>query len=94
MAYWLQFHTDSDVPIWDTIVSAFTWADMWLMAKRKNENLIYLNINNVIAIPLLFYKELCVYASQPIFLFIVGVSGYMKCRKIFKNKVKEQYTAA
>lgn len=94
MAYWLQFHTDSDVPYWDAIVSAFAWAGMWLMAKRKMENWIYLNISNVIAIPLLLYKELYVYAGLTIFLFIVGVSGYIKWRKILKNEEKEHYTAA
>ncbi len=94
MAYWLRFHTDSDVPYWDAIVSAFAWAGMWLMAKRKMENWIYLNISNLIAVPLLFYKELYVYAGLTIFLFIVGVSGYIEWRKIFKNEEKERYTAA
>lgn len=94
MAYWLRFHTDSDVPYWDAIVSAFAWAGMWLMAKRKMENWIYLNISNVIAVPLLFYKELYVYAGLTIFLFIVGVSGYIEWRKIFENGENERYTAA
>lgn len=94
MAYWLNFHTNSNVPIWDAFVSAFAWAGMWLMAKRKMENWIYLNISNVIAIPLLFYKELYVYAGLTIFLFIVGVSGYIKWRKIFKNGKIEQYATA
>lgn len=94
MVYWLRFHTNSDVPIWDAIVSAFAWAGMWLMAKRKMENWIYLNISNVIAIPLLFYKELYVYAGLTIFLFIVGVSGYLKWRKIFKNEKFEEYRTA
>ena len=94
MAYWLTFHTNSNVPIWDAFVSAFAWAGMWLMAKRKMENWIYLNISNVIAIPLLFYKELYVYAALTIFLFIVGVSGYIKWQKIFKNEKIQQYAAA
>ena len=94
MAYWLKFHTNSNVPIWDAFVSAFAWAGMWLMAKRKMENWIYLNISNVIAIPLLFYKELYVYAGLTIFLFIVGVSGYIKWRKIFEDEKIEQYKTA
>jgi nicotinamide mononucleotide transporter len=52
------------------------------MAKRKMENWIYLNISNLISIPLLFYKELYVYAGLTIFLFIVGTSGYFKWRKL------------
>ena len=84
MSYWLRFHTNSDVPLWDAGVSAFAWAGMWLMAKRKMENWIFLNISNAISIPLLIYKELYIYAGLTIFLFIVGTSGYFKWRKIVK----------
>ena len=52
MVIGLVFYTNSDVPIWDAAVSAFAWAGMWLMAKRKMENWIYLNISNIISIPL------------------------------------------
>lgn len=85
MSYWLRFHTNSDVPLWDAGVSAFAWAGMWLMAKRKMENWIFLNISNAISIPLLIHKELYIYAGLTIFLFIVGTSGYFKWRKIIKN---------
>lgn len=94
MAYWLSFHTDTDVPIWDAIVSAFAWAGMWLMAKRKIENWLFLNISNMIAIPLLFYKGLHIYAALTIFLFIMGVLGYVKWRKILKNEKRKQYSTA
>ncbi|MGO3183895.1 MAG: nicotinamide riboside transporter PnuC [Aequorivita sp.] len=94
MVYWLQYHTNTDVPIWDAFVSAFAWAGMWLMAKRKMENWIYLNISNIIAIPLLLHKGLYVYAGLTIFLFIVAVSGYIKWRNIIKNERHEQYTTA
>lgn len=94
MAYWLRFYTNSNVPIWEAVVVAFAWAGMWLMAKRKMENWIYLNISNVIAIPLFFYKELYVYAGLTIFLFIVGISGYIKWQEILKNEKLEQPTTA
>tara|TARA_R110000868_G_scaffold32516_4_gene118216 strand:+ start:4370 stop:4972 length:603 start_codon:yes stop_codon:yes gene_type:complete len=94
MCYWLVFYTNTDVPIWDAAVSAFAWAGMWLMAKRKMENWIYLNISNIIAIPLLFYKELYIYAGLTIFLFIVGTSGYFKWRKIILNDTKGQTARA
>ncbi len=92
MSYWLSYHTNSDVPIWDAIVVAFAWAGMWLMAKRKMENWIFLNISNSVAIPLLIYKELYIYAGLTIFLFIVGTSGYFKWRKIIKDEVRKQVT--
>ena len=94
MSWWLAFHTNSDVPVWDAAVSGFAWAGMWLMAKRKIENWIYLNISNVIAIPLLLYKDLYIYAGLTVFLFCVGISGYLKWRKILRNERKEQYFEA
>ncbi|TQD38834.1 nicotinamide riboside transporter PnuC [Haloflavibacter putidus] len=94
MSYWLSFYTNSDVPIWDAIVSAFAWAGMWLMAKRKMENWIFLNISNAVAIPLLIYKELYIYAALTLFLFGVGVSGYLKWKKIIKNEDNLQPTNA
>ncbi len=94
MAYWLKYHTNSDVPIWDAVVVAFAWAGMWLMARRKLENWIYLNISNIISIPLLFYKGLYIYAGLTIFLFMVGTSGYLKWRTIVKNERKDQYHPA
>lgn len=89
MAYWLTSHTDSDVPIWDAVVAAFAWAGMWLMAKRKLENWIFLNASNLVAIPLFIYKGLYVYAALTIFLFVVAISGYLNWKKII-NEEKEQ----
>lgn len=94
MIYWLKYHTNSDVPYWDASVSAFAWAGMWLMAKRKMENWIFLNISNIISIPLLFYKELYIYAGLTIFLFMVGTSGYFKWQKIIKNDTSKQPAGA
>lgn len=94
LSYWLAYYTISDVPLWDSIVSAFAWAGMWLMAKRKMENWIYLNISNIISIPLLFYKGLFIYTGLTIFLFIVGTSGYFKWRKIVRDERKLEYRGA
>jgi len=55
---------------------------MWLLAKRKIENWILLNVSNICAIPLLFYKKLPLFAGLTVFLFIIGVQGYFSWRKI------------
>lgn len=94
MYYWLAYYTNSDVPLWDAVVSAFAWAGMWLMAKRKLENWIYLNISNIISIPLLIYKELYIYAALSVFLFILGTSGYLNWRRIMRNKKEHEYITA
>ncbi|PHQ28425.1 nicotinamide riboside transporter PnuC [Leeuwenhoekiella nanhaiensis] len=90
MVFWLTHYTNSDVPYWDSVVSAFAWAGMWLMARRKIENWIYLNISNIVSIPLLIYKELYIYAGLTGFLFCVAISGYLKWRKLIKNEQHEQ----
>ncbi|MEN4762041.1 nicotinamide riboside transporter PnuC [Chryseobacterium sp. C39-AII1] len=90
--FFLTHYTDSDVPIWDSLVSAFAWAGMWLMARRKIENWILLNISNIISIPLMIHKNLYLYAVLTAFLFIVAVSAYMEWRKILNQKKVDAYS--
>jgi nicotinamide mononucleotide transporter len=78
--------TPSTVPVWDSLVSATAWAGMWLLARRKIENWILLNLSNLFAIPLLFYKQLPLYALLTVFLFVVAISGYLDWR----NSLKEE----
>lgn len=85
MTYWLIYHTDSDVAVWDALAVAFAWAGMWLLAKRKLENWIFLNVSNAISIPLLIYKELYVYVGLTVFLFVVAIFGYIKWKKIVNS---------
>jgi len=78
--------TDSDVPLWDSLVSCTAWAGMWLLAKRKIENWILLNISNALAIPLLYHKGLILYAIFTFFLFLMAIWGYFNWQKILKNE--------
>lgn len=84
----LRFFTNSDVPVWDSLVSAFAWAGMWLLAQRKIENWIFLNISNGIAIPLLLHKGLLFYSLLTVFLFIIAIFGYYDWKKIIKKSIK------
>ena len=77
----LRYFTPSNVPLWDAFVSSTAWAGMWLLARRKIENWIFLNISNLFAVPLLFYKKLPMFAVLTIFLFIVACFGYFDWRK-------------
>lgn len=82
LLYFLLTHlTPSTVPHWDAWVTTTAWAGMWLLARRKIENWVLLNISNAFAIPLLFNKALPLYALLTIFLFIVAVQGYYSWRK-------------
>lgn len=82
----LKHFSNSDVPLADAFVSATACSGMWLLAKRKIENWIVLNISNLAAIPLLFHKKLLPTALLTIFLFIVAVMGYFSWKKIWEEQ--------
>ncbi len=79
--------TNSDVPIFDAFVSSTAWAGMWLLARRKIENWVFLNISNMVAIPLLIHKDLAMMAVLTNILFIVAIFGYFDWKKIYKRRI-------
>ena len=92
LSFALKRFTPSTVPYWDAWVSATAWAGMWLLAKRKIENWLLLNVSNAFAIPLLLHKQLPLYAALTLFLFIVAVFGYRKWSRILKEEYSIQHT--
>jgi len=80
----LSRFTDSTSPIMDAFVSATAWSGMYLLAKRKVENWLLLNVSNIVAIPLLFYKGLFLYGLLTIVLFTVACFGYFKWLRLLK----------
>lgn len=80
--YVLTHFTNSNTPLGDAFVSSVAWSGMWLLARRKIENWIVLNISNAAAVPLLLYKHLLLTALLTIFLFTVAVFGYYKWRQL------------
>ncbi|MDP9081293.1 MAG: nicotinamide riboside transporter PnuC [Bacteroidota bacterium] len=82
----LKNFTSSNVPVWDAWVSSTAWAGMWLLAKRKLENWIWLNISNLFAIPLLCYKKLILFAALTLFLFVVAFFGFFDWLAIWRKE--------
>lgn len=80
----LPGYTPSNVAVFDALLSATAWAGMWLLAKRKLENWLLLNLSNLIAIPVYFYKGMPFTACLTIFLFIVAIFGYIGWRKQYR----------
>jgi len=87
--FFLKEFTPSQVPAWDAAVSSTGWAGMWLLARRKVENWIVLNVSNVLAIPLLFYKDLPLFAVLTLVLFLVACKGYVDWAAIARKRISE-----
>ncbi|MES2445996.1 MAG: nicotinamide riboside transporter PnuC [Bacteroidota bacterium] len=85
--YALVNFTNSDVPILDAFVSSTAWAGMWLLARRKIENWIFLNVSNIVAIPLLWHKDLVLFSLLTLFLLIVAIFGYFDWKKIYQKQL-------
>jgi nicotinamide mononucleotide transporter len=82
----LKKFTTSNVPVWDAWVASTAWAGMWLLARRKLENWILLNVSNLFAIPLLCYKNLIMFSALTLFLFIVAFFGFFEWLAIWKKE--------
>lgn len=80
--FFLLSFTPSSVRGWDSFVSATACAGMWLLARRKVNNWLLLNLSNIVAIPLFAYKGYYVTMLLTVFLFIVAIFGYLRWRKI------------
>lgn len=83
----LRYFTTSTVPILDAVVSSTAWAGMWLLARRKIENWLFLNLSNIIAIPLLFHKKLIMFSVLTTILFVVAIFGFIDWKRIYKQQL-------
>lgn len=81
----LKQYTSSTVPFFDALVSAIAWAGSWLLMRRKLENWLVLNVSNVMALPLLWYKELSLTALLTLIYIYVAIQGYVAWKKEISN---------
>lgn len=65
----------------DTLTTALFFVAMWLLARKKLENWIFLLIGNIISIPLYFYKGLIFTSFQFILFVVISVIGYRAWKK-------------
>lgn len=82
--------TPSTVPAWDAWVSSTAWAGTWLLARRRVENWILLNVSNAFAIPLLFYKDLPLFAILTVFLLVIACIGYFDWVKLARKPASNE----
>jgi nicotinamide mononucleotide transporter len=65
----------------DTFITGLFFVGMWLMAKRKIENWIFLIIGDLIAIPLFFFKGYTLTSILNIVLTIIAIYGYIAWKR-------------
>ena len=67
--------TNSDVPFWDGLTTAFFVTAMWLVARKKIENWYYWIAGNLISIPLYFSKGLILFSLQYGIFLALAIAG-------------------
>lgn len=70
----------------DTFITGLFFIGMWLLAKRKLENWIYLIAGDIIAVPLYFYKGLIFTGFFTIILTIIAIIGYFSWRRTLRSE--------
>lgn len=73
----------------DTFNTGLFFIGMWLLAKRKIENWLFLMAGNIIGIPLYFFKGYTLSAILYLFLTIIAVYGYFEWKKILLSEKQQ-----
>ncbi|MEL1244864.1 nicotinamide riboside transporter PnuC [Flavobacterium sp. DGU11] len=74
----------------DTFITGLFFVGMWLMAKRKIENWLFLIAGDIIAVPLFFIKGYTLTSILNIFLTVIAIIGYLSWKKTLQNKSRIQ----
>lgn len=82
---WLHRFTDSNLPAWDAVVTAFAWIGSYYLVHRKLENWLFLTVSNVVAIPVQWSKGLELTALLSVVFLVMGLLGYFRWRKLLRN---------
>ena len=70
----------------DTFITGLFFVGMWLMAKRKIENWLFLILGDIIAIPLFFFKGYTLTSILNILLTIIAIYGYLSWKKTLQSE--------
>lgn len=74
----------------DTFITGLFFVGMWLMAKRKVENWLFLIAGDIIAVPLFFLKGYTLTSILNIVLTIIAIYGYIAWKKILLSEKQKQ----
>ena len=65
----------------DTLTTALFFAGMWMLAKRKIENWLYLLAGNIISVPLYFIKGYSLSSFLYLIFIVISILGYVTWKK-------------
>lgn len=72
----------------DTLTTAIFFGGMWLLAKRKVENWLYLLVGNIISVPLYFVKGYTLSSMLYLIFIAISILGYITWKKhLYSDKV-------
>jgi nicotinamide mononucleotide transporter len=78
----LNYFTDSNTPLLDSLVSSSAVTAMWWMAKRKIENWLAWIFSNIVAIPLNFYKGFMLFTLMYVLFLVLAWMGFETWKKM------------
>ena len=70
----------------DTFITGLFFVGMWLMARRKIENWLFLIAGDIIAIPLFFLKGYTLTSILNIVLTVIAIFGYLSWKKTLQSE--------
>ncbi|MBP5689177.1 MAG: nicotinamide mononucleotide transporter [Muribaculaceae bacterium] len=85
--YWfLNYHTDSTVPILDSFTTALSAVAMWALARKHLEQWLLWLVVDAVSCVLYIYKGIPFRASLYGFYTVIAIFGYLKWRKMMKEE--------
>ena len=74
----------------DTFITGIFFVGMWLLAKRKVENWLFLIVGDIIAVPLFFLKGYTLTSILNIVLTIIAIYGYLAWKRTLHSEKQPQ----
>jgi len=72
----------------DILTTGLFFVGMWLLAKRKIENWLFLLAGNIISVPLYFYKGLTLSSMLYVIFVIISIIGYLAWKRLLNNRLQ------
>ncbi|AXT18392.1 nicotinamide riboside transporter PnuC [Flavobacteriaceae bacterium AU392] len=72
----------------DTLTTMIFFGGMWMLAKRKVENWLYLLVGNIISVPLYFIKGYTLSSLLYLIFIVISIMGYLAWKKNLNSSLQ------